>query len=107
MQLTTKTTLHLVKAELENNFPGAHFDIQLDIPKTPFDPSYGLVSVIINWDEGPARTDVEKTLTKFQSLDWNPQTGMLEEIDHMEINASGQLQSINYGVDYVLCNGPA
>lgn len=106
IQLTTKTTLHLVQAELERTFPGTQFDIKLDIPKTPFDPSYGLVSLMISWKEGAARADVEKLLTKFQSLDWNPETGLLEEVDHMEINAQGHLQCVNYGVDYVLCDGP-
>ncbi len=106
IQLTTKTTLHLVKSELKKNYPDAEFDIQLDIPQTPFDPSYGLVSLIISWENGPDRVEIEKLLTKYQSLDWNPETGLLEEIAHMEINASGQLQSVNYGIDYVLCNGP-
>ena len=106
IQLTTKTTLHLVKAELEKSYPGIDFNISLDIPKTPFDPSYGLVSLIISWEEGPVRAEVEKLLAKYQSLDWNPETGLLEEVSHMEINASGQLQSVNYGIDYVICDGP-
>ncbi|NND73096.1 MAG: hypothetical protein HKN43_16095 [Rhodothermales bacterium] len=106
IQLTTKTTLQLVKAELEKSYPDTEFDIQLDIPRTPFNPSYGLVSLVIKWDSGPIRATVEKMLSKYQSLDWNPATGLLEEIAHMEINPSGQLISVNYGVDYVLCDGP-
>ena len=106
IQLTTKTTLHLVKADLEKSYPETEFDIQLDIPKTPFDPSYGLVSLIIRWEDGPSRAQVEKLITKYQSLDWNPDTGLLEEVSHMEINTKGQLLSVNYGIDYVLCEGP-
>jgi hypothetical protein len=61
---------------------------------------------MISWDKGPLRAEVEKLLSKYQSLDWNPETGLLEEVAHMEINTSGQLQSVNYGIDYVICDGP-
>ena len=61
---------------------------------------------MVRWKEGPSIDEVEEVVGKFQGLDWNPSTGVLEEIDHREVTPEGRLLSLNYGVDYVLLDGP-
>lgn len=106
VRLTANTTLELIKKDLTRHFPSTSFDMRIDIPSEPFDMLRIFTCIIIRWSFGPHREEVERLVTRYQSLDWNPTSGALEEVSHMEITKEGFLQQIDYGVDYIFCDGP-
>lgn len=107
LHFTTRSTASIVLAELERRFPNVDFDVAVDLPVEPFGPALALVGLIVRWtDVDVSREDVEDVVARFQGLDWNPRTGVLEEHEHMEVTPEGELQRIRYGIDYVFVDGP-
>ncbi len=106
VRITAHSTLELIRKDLARHFPSTSFDLRIDIPSEPFDMLKIFTCIIVRWSFGPEREEVEKLVVRYQSLDWNPATGALEEISHMEITRDGFLQQIDYGVDYIFCDGP-
>ncbi|MBT8399153.1 MAG: hypothetical protein KJO98_01650 [Rhodothermia bacterium] len=92
--------------KLTKTFPGVEFRIAVAVPKPPIDLSQAVTALVIQWNSGPDRELVEETVAEFQSLDWNPVSGVLEIIEHMEVTEGGSLQQVQFGVDYILCEGP-
>ncbi len=107
LHFTSRSTAAIVRAELERRFPGADFDVFVDLPVEPFGPALALVGLVVRWSTPDvSRDDVEDLVSRFQGLDWNPRTGVLEEHEHMEVTPEGHLQRVRYGVDYVFVDGP-
>ncbi|MCB0718619.1 MAG: hypothetical protein KDD65_09235 [Bacteroidetes bacterium] len=106
ISFTARTTAEIVRRYLADRFRSTHFEVSIDHPIEPFGPALALTGIVVRWKEGPSIDEVEEVVGKFQGLDWNPSTGVLEEIDHMEVTPEGRLLSLNYGVDYVLLDGP-
>ncbi len=106
VNFTTRSTVALVRAELVRRFPGVDFDVTVDMPVEPFGPALALVGLVVKWRDGPTREEVEHVVARFQGLEWNPQTGVLEEHEHMEVTSDGELRRLRYGVDYVFMDGP-
>jgi hypothetical protein len=106
LHFTSNATAALIRRELERAFAGTLFDISIDVPAPPYDLSQHLTSIIVKWTDGPSREVVEEAVRGFQSLDWNPKTGVLEAVEHLEVTDKGTLQRIEYGVDYVFCERP-
>ncbi len=92
--------------KLSRIFPEVEFHIAVAVPKPPIDLTQAVTALIIQWHSGPNREVVEEAVAEFQSLDWNPVSGVLEIIEHMEVTESGSLQQVQFGVDYILCEGP-
>ncbi len=107
LHFTSNVTVELIRRELEQRFPDANFEISIEVPRPPFELTQLVSAVIVRWNDGPDRDLVEDVVAPYQSLDWDPLSGVLQAMEHMEINANGELQQINYGVDYVLCDGPS
>ncbi len=107
LSFTSKATNELVRKELEKSFPSVRFEIVVDMPTPPYDLSLNVTTLIVRWHSGPSRDSVEEVVSAFQSLDWNPNTGVLEVVEHLEVTPEGALQQIDWGIDYVLCEGPA
>ncbi len=106
LHFTSNATAALIRRELEGAFPGTAFDIVIDVPAPPFELSQHLTAIIVKWTDGPSRDAVEEAVKSFQSLDWNPRTGVLEAVEHLEVTEDGTLQRIEYGIDYVFCERP-
>ncbi|MDX1740565.1 MAG: LPD29 domain-containing protein [Rhodothermales bacterium] len=106
LHFTSNATAALVRRELESAFPGTRFDITIDVPAPPYELSQHLAAIIVKWNDGPSREDVEEAVHGFQGLDWNPRTGVLEAVEHLEVTEDGALQRIEYGIDYVFCERP-
>ena len=106
LNFTTRSTAAIVLAELGRRFPGVEFDVLVDMPVEPFGPALALVGLIVRWVQGPDCDAVEATVARFQGLEWNPATGILEEHEHMEVTTAGELRRIRYGIDYVFIDGP-
>lgn len=106
LHFTANTTVELVRMKLSKKFPDADFRISVAVPEPPINLSQAVTALIIQWHSGPDREAVEETVAEFQSLDWNPVSGVLEIIEHMEVTESGSLQQVQFGVDYILCEGP-
>ncbi len=106
ISFTARTTAEIVRRYLAERFSHVRFDVSIDSPIEPFGPALALTGIIVKWQDGPSIDDVEAVVGKFQGLDWDPKTGVLEEIDHLEVTPEGRLLRLNYGVDYVLLDGP-
>ncbi len=106
LHFTANTTAELVRAKLGKTFPDVDFRIEVAVPESPIDLSQAVTALIIQWGSGPDREAVEETVAEYQSLDWNPVSGVLEIIEHMEVTDRGSLQQVQFGVDYILCEGP-
>ena len=106
LHFTSNATAALIRRELEKAFPGTAFDIKIDVPNPPYNLSHHLTAIVVGWTDGPSRDEVEEAVRGFQGLDWNPKTGVLEVIEHLEVTDEGTLQRIEYGVDYVFCDRP-
>lgn len=106
LHFTTRTTAEIIRGELEVHFPGVRFDVTVDMPAEPFGPGLALVGIIVRWPRGPSRGEVEAVVSHYQGLEWNPETGILEENEHMEVTDEGELRRLRYGVDYVFVEGP-
>ena len=106
LHFTSNATAALIRRELETAFPLTTFDITIDVPAPPYDLSQHLTAIVVKWTDGPSRDTVEETVKSFQGLDWNPKTGVLEAVEHLEVTDEGTLQRIEYGVDYVFCDRP-
>ena len=107
LHFTANTTAELVRLALSRAFPGIHFEIEVAVPEPPLELIQCLTALVIKWNEGPCREAVEDVVAEYQSLDWNPVSGVLEVIEHMEVTEAGSLQQVQFGIDYVLCEGPA
>ncbi|MDX1741736.1 MAG: LPD29 domain-containing protein [Rhodothermales bacterium] len=107
LHFTSNATASLIRRELERSFPETQFDIAIDVPAPPYNLSQHLTAIIVRWTNGPARDVVEEAVHAFQGLDWNPKTGVLEAVEHLEVTDEGTLQRIEYGVDYVFCERPS
>jgi len=106
LHFTSNATAELIRRDLERAFPATSFEISVDVPAPPYDLSQNLTAIVVRWSDGPAREVVEEAVRCFQSLDWNPKTGVLEAVEHLEVTEGGALQRIEYGVDYVFCDRP-
>ncbi len=106
LHFTSNATAALIRRELERAFPKTKFDITIDVPAPPYELSQHLAAIIVRWTDGPNRDAVEEAVRSFQSLDWNPRTGVLEAVEHLEVTDAGTLQRIEYGIDYVFCERP-
>ncbi len=106
LHFTSNATAALIRRELGKAFPGTVFEILIDVPAPPFNLAQNVAAIIVKWVDGPGRDVVEEALRDFQSLDWNPKTGVLEAVEHLEVTEDGALQRIEYGVDYVFCERP-
>lgn len=105
IHFTTRSTMALVRSELKRRFPDVDFDVAVDMPVAPFGPALTLVGLVVRWTGGPSREAVEEVVSRFQGLAWNPQTGVLEEHEHMEVTSDGVLRRLRFGVDYVFVEG--
>src|SRR5690606_30169304 len=105
INFTTRSTAEIVRKDLETRFPGTRFVVTVDLPVEPFGPSLALVGLLVRWADGPTREQVEDVVSRYQGLEWNPQTGVLEEHEHMDVTDEGELRRIRYGVDYVFVDG--
>jgi hypothetical protein len=106
INFTTRSTAEIVRKDLESRFPDTAFEVTVDMPIEPFGPALALVGLIVRWADGPTRVEVEDIVLRYQGLAWNPQTGVLEEHEHMEVTDGGELRRLRYGVDYVFVDGP-
>lgn len=106
LHFTSNATAALIQRELGRAFPETSFEITIDVPAPPYNLTQHLTAIIVRWDGGPSRDAVEEAVKTFQSLDWNPKTGVLEVVEHLEVTDEGTLQRIEYGVDYVFCERP-
>lgn len=106
LHFTSNATVELIRKELGEAFPEVAFEITIDVPSPPYHLSHHLTAIVIRWKDGPARDAVEEAVKAFQGLDWNPKTGVLEVVEHLEVTDDGTLQRIEYGVDYVFCERP-
>lgn len=106
ISFTATTTAEIVRRNLSDRYRATRFEVSIDMPTEPFGPALALTGIVVRWKEGPSIDDVESVVGKFQGLDWDPVTGVLEEVDHMEVTPEGRLLRVNYGVDYVLLDGP-
>ncbi len=107
LHFTSNVTIELIRSTLHKRFPRTDFEISIEVPRPPFNLTQLVSAVVVRWNNGPDRDLVEDVVAPYQSLDWDPLSGVLQAMEHMEINANGELQQINYGIDYVLCEGPS
>lgn len=105
MYFTAVETAEKVYRILEEKFPGVVFAVRLDTP-VQADPECRHRSMRVVWADGPSREEVEQAVERFQGIEWDPQTGLLRMTERLLVDDKGRLVSVQYGVDYIFCEGP-
>ena len=101
--ISAQRTIDLIAQTLAEEFPNAEFMVRVEDPLLT---SKDIRGVDVVWSGGPSREEMEDVLDQYQSVSWDPLTGILSGRTHYTVNESGDLNRVTYNIDYIFCDGP-
>lgn len=101
--VSAQSAVRKIEKVLAEEFPDTEFTVRLEDPVLD---STDIRGVDVVWVDGPSREDIEDVLDQFQSVSWDPLSGILASRTHYNVDSEGYLVRIVYNIDYIFCDGP-
>jgi len=101
--ISAQRAVGIIATALAEEFPYTDFAVRLEDPLLS---SADIRGVDVVWSSGPGREQVEDILDQYQSVSWDPLTGVLSSRTHYNVSKNGDLIRVMYNIDYIFCDGP-